>query len=102
MKIRENPGALLLAVYLTASGFVSLAGLHVAVVSNVLPLTALVAGLLLLIGGGKLPGSLGVVLLAVWLILKGLLPFIYVSVPHFAFLTDGIAIAAGILILLRR
>lgn len=102
MKISEDLGSLLLGIYLSVSGLLSLSGLHIAVLSNLLPLVALVAGLLLLIGTGKLPKSLGIILLGVWLILKGLLPFIHVGFHYFAFLTDGLAIAAGILILLRR
>ncbi|NQT27925.1 hypothetical protein HQ585_21385 [candidate division KSB1 bacterium] len=102
MKIRENLSTLLIAIYLIVSGVVSIIGLHIPILSNLLPLVALVAGLLLLIGTGKLPKTLGIVLLAVWLILKGLLPFVYISIPHFAFLTDGLAIVAGIFILFRR
>jgi len=102
MKISENLGTFLIAVYLIVSGVVSIIGIHVAILSNLIPLIALVAGLLLLIGTGKLPKSLGILLLGVWLILKGLLPFMYVSIPHFAFLTDGLAIVAGIFIMLRR
>ena len=102
MKMSENLSTLLVAVYLIVTGVVSILGIHIAVLSNLIPLIALVAGLLLLIGTGKLPKSLGIVLLGVWLILKGLMPFVYISIPYFAFLTDGFAIAAGILILLRR
>lgn len=102
MKISENFSIILIAIYLIVSGVVTILGLHIPILSTVLPLIAIIAGLLLLTGTGKLPKTLGIVLLAVWLILKGLLPFIDVAVPYFAFFTDGIAIAAGLLILLRR
>lgn len=101
MKVKENPGVFILAIYLIVSGIISFVNLYVPVLSNLLPLVALSAGLLFLIGTGKLPKSLGIILLGVWLILKGLLPFIYVPFPYFAYITDCIAIAAGIFILTR-
>jgi hypothetical protein len=41
-------------------------------------------------------------LLAAWLILTGLLPFLRVSVPHSGTILPLLAAAAGILILLER
>jgi hypothetical protein len=52
----------------------------------------------------KLPKSLGMILLAVWLILFGVLtaPFLKFSFAHSADLLAILAIIAGILLLLRR
>jgi hypothetical protein len=47
--------------------------------------------------------NLGMILLAIWLILTGLLPLLSVRVtPTVSTVLDVIAIAAGLLILLRR
>jgi hypothetical protein len=52
----------------------------------------------------KLPKNLGMILLAVWLILFGVLtaPFVKFSFAHSADLLALLAIAAGILLLLWR
>jgi hypothetical protein len=52
----------------------------------------------------KLPKSLGMILLAVWLILFGLLtaPFLSVSFAHSGDLLAVLAIAAGVVLLLLR
>lgn len=46
--------------------------------------------------------SLGMLLLAAWLILNGLLPFLRVSLPHSGTLVPLLAVAAGVLILVGR
>jgi hypothetical protein len=52
----------------------------------------------------KLPGNLGMLLLAVWLILYGLLtaPFLQIGFGYKAELLSVLAIAAGVVLLLRR
>jgi hypothetical protein len=52
----------------------------------------------------KLPRSLGMILLAVWLILYGILtaPFLGVSFAHKDNLLALLAIAAGVVLFLRR
>jgi hypothetical protein len=52
----------------------------------------------------KLPKNLGIILLAVWLILFGILtaPFLKVSFDHSGDLLAILAIAAGVLLLLQR
>ncbi len=49
----------------------------------------------------KLPKNLGILLLAIWLILTGLTGF-GLSLGNLRILLDLLAIAAGILLLLRR
>ncbi len=49
----------------------------------------------------KLPKNLGILLLAIWLILFGLTGFVP-SLGSFRQILDILAIAAGILLLLRR
>jgi len=48
------------------------------------------------------PASLGMVLLAIWLILTGLLPFLNVRIPQAGSVMAVLAIAAGVLILVGR
>jgi hypothetical protein len=52
----------------------------------------------------KITKNLGMLLLAIWLILFGLLtaPFLQVNFAHTANLLAALAIAAGVLILLQR
>lgn len=50
----------------------------------------------------KLTRNLGMLLLAVWLILTGLLPFLRDSVPQSGTILSLLAAAAGVLILLGR
>jgi hypothetical protein len=52
----------------------------------------------------KLPGNLGILLLAIWLILFGLLtaPFFRISFSHSGDILAVLAIAAGILLLKNR
>lgn len=102
MKISDNLGTLFLGVWLVSTGSLSLLNLHVPILANLIPLVALVAGLLILLGSVKPTKSLGFVFLGIWLILKGLTPFLYIRIPYFGFLIDFLGIVAGILILLRR
>ncbi|HDQ44039.1 MAG TPA: hypothetical protein ENN17_00895 [bacterium] len=102
MKIRENIATVLMAAYLIAGSLVSLLRVHIPVVTNLLPLVALVAGILFILGSVQLTRSAGVLFLAVWLILKGLTPFLYVPIPYFGFGVDIIAILAGLFLILRK
>ena len=102
MKISENLGILFLGIWLILSGLFSLLNVHVPIMANLLPLLAVIAGLLILLGSVQPARSLGFILLGIWLVLKGLSPFIYVHIPYFAYLVDLLGIVGGILILLRR
>lgn len=50
MKIIRTPGMLLLAIYLILVGLVGLFGINLGALSILLPVCALVAGILILIG----------------------------------------------------
>lgn len=50
----------------------------------------------------KLSQNLGMLLLAIWLILKGLMPLFHLSFPSSGTVLDVLAIAAGVLILFDR
>jgi len=49
-----------------------------------------------------MPKNLGMILLAVWLILTGLLPLLQISFAHSGEVMGVLAIAAGVLLLLQR
>ncbi len=46
--------------------------------------------------------NLGLLLLGIWLILTGALPFVNVTFAHTGLILSALAIAAGVLILLGR
>jgi len=50
----------------------------------------------------KLPKNLGMILLAVWLILSGLISLLGLSIPYSGLILALIAIVAGILLLLGK
>lgn len=50
----------------------------------------------------KLSQDLGMLLLAIWLILKGLMPLVHLSFRGSGTVLDVLAIAAGVLILFDR
>jgi hypothetical protein len=93
-----------LAIYLIAAGLLPFLGARLASAELILSLLAVAAGALLLLGGtqARLPGGLGRVLLAAWLILVGALPLLQVSLPSQEILLGLLAVAAGVLLLLRR
>ena len=93
-----------LAIYLIAAGLLPLLNIELPSAGLILSGLAIAAGLLLLLGGGqlRLPRSLGVILLAAWLILAGVLPLLQISLPSQEIVLGLLAAAAGILLLLRR
>jgi hypothetical protein len=50
----------------------------------------------------RMPKSLGKLLLAIWLIATGAIPLLQISFAYSGHVMSGLAIAAGILILLDR
>jgi hypothetical protein len=52
----------------------------------------------------KLPKNLGMLLLAIWLIAYGVLtaPFLHIVVPHSGDFLAGLAIVAGVLLIMQR
>lgn len=50
----------------------------------------------------NVPKNLGMLLLAIWLILHGLLPLLRISFAYSGELMAVLAIAAGVLLLLKR
>jgi hypothetical protein len=97
-------GTILLGIWLALTGLVSLTGLSFNGLGTILALLALAAGILLLIEGRgrRLTHNLGVLLLAIWLILTGAIALLGLSFPAAGTIAAILAIAAGVLLLLRR
>lgn len=101
MKWSESLGMLLLGIWLILVGILSLFNIHIALFSRLLPLLMIVAGVLIILGSAKAPKGLGMWFLAIYLILRGLAPFIS-GIPYLGYLLDLLAILAGIFILLKK
>ncbi|MBN2415740.1 hypothetical protein JXO52_07850 [bacterium] len=102
MKVTETLGTLFLGIWLVVTGVQDLLNRSIPVVNDLMPLLAVLAGIFIIIGSAKLPGKLGGVLLAVWLILTGLAPYLDLRGDIVAILLSGFAVVAGILILIKR
>lgn len=99
----KNLGIILLAIYLIASGvlpFVNLGNGFGLIVS----VLAIAAGILLLVdlNGRKVSSRMGMILLSIWLIAAGAVALLGVKFPGTEIILSILAIAAGILLLLRR
>ena len=93
-----------LAIYLIATGLLMLIKINVPSASLILSILAIAAGILLLVGGAqiRLQRNLGVILLAIWLILVGILPLANITFPSQEIILGLLGIAAGVLLILRR
>lgn len=108
MKSLHSLGLILLAIWLILTGLLPLLSLTFAGSGTILAVLALAAGVLILMNnlrmgrGGGLPANLGYLLLAIWLILTGLLPLLNINFTGSGTILAILAIAAGVLLLLRR
>lgn len=93
-----------LAIYLIVAGLLPLLNIDLPSAGLILSGLAIAAGVLLLLGGAqlRLSRSLGLILLAAWLILIGVLPLLQINFPAQETVLGLLAAAAGILLLLRR
>jgi hypothetical protein len=100
----NNLGMLLLGIYLILRGALPLLSIGFPSSDRILDLLAIAAGVLLLLNrrGRTWRNNLGMLLLSIWLILTGLLPLLSIGFPAAGTLMAILAIAAGILLLLRR
>jgi hypothetical protein len=111
----RNLGILLLAIWLILTGIIPLLGLNFPQSGLLLAILAIAAGVFLLVearggwvrgrGGNRrdwYAGNLGFLLLGIYLILVGILPFLRITAPGLNMILAVLAIAAGLLLLLRR
>jgi hypothetical protein len=111
MGLNRNPGILLLGIWLILTGLLPLLGVVTAGIDVVLAVVAIAAGVLILLEPARISGgfgslaltrSAGMVVLGVWLILTGLLAVVSITFPSSGIVLELLALAAGVLILLRR
>lgn len=100
----KNLGLIVLGVWLLATGLMTLLDVSFSNSDTVLALLAVAAGLLLLLEKRRwrLSEELGKLLLSVWLIATGLIPLLDISFSNQDTLMGLLAVAAGVLLLLRR
>ncbi len=111
MRLTNNIGMVLLAIWLILMGLLPLLSISIPGIDLILAILAIAAGVLILLrpaggtrrlGSVRLSGNLGMVLLAIWLIVTGLLPLLSLNIPAIGTILAVLAIAAGALILLGR
>ena len=100
----RNIGMLLLAIWLILEGAIVLFKIDFPGSDIILAILAIAAGVLLILDQRKMrfTGNLGMLLLAIWLILFGLLQVLSISFPSSGTILAILAIAAGVLLLLHR
>jgi hypothetical protein len=108
MKLSDNLGMILLSIWLIASGALTLFNVNFPASDTILAVLAVAAGLLILLGGkrGRLRLSknlnLGMLLLSIWLIVTGAITLFNVSFPASGTILAILAMATGLLLLLKR
>jgi len=96
-------GLFLLAFWLILQGFLSLTRLHLPYEKSVLAVFAFTAGLILLLDMFRSRlDSLGMLLLSIWLLLRGSMTLFHYSFPYSEAVTACLAIAAGLFLLVKR
>ena len=100
----KNLGMILLSVWLVATGLLSILGIGFPGSGTILALLAIAAGVVIFLGlrGGKVSRNLGMFLLGIWLVATGLLFLLNLSSPSSGTILAALAVAAGVLILVKR
>ncbi len=97
-------GIILLSIWLILTGLIVLVKINVPAAGIILPILALAAGIMLLVGQRriKLRGRFAIWVLAAYLILAGLLALVSIKIPSSDIVLALLAIAAGVLLLVER
>ncbi len=100
----NNLAVILLAIWLIIMGLAPLLNLRLPSLDLILGLLAVASGMLFLLRSTKLHlgGKYGMIFLAIYLILAGLLPLLSINLPAGGLILNILAIAAGALLLLKR
>jgi hypothetical protein len=101
MSKHVRPNYLLLAIWLIVTGGTGLLGIGHPIITLALEILAVVTGIVILVelGGMSRYERLGMIFLAIWLILTGVLPIIGVGIPYSGTIMIVLAILAGVLLL---
>jgi hypothetical protein len=111
VRLNQNIGMLLLAIWLILTGLLPLLNISIRSSGIILAVLAIAAGIMIVLGSAglgrdtrsvALTRNLGMLVLAIWLILTGLFSAIRITFPASGILLAALAVAAGVLILLRR
>ena len=95
-------GYILLSIWLLLTGLTSLLHISVHGFTVIFSLLSLIAGLLIFVSGlkNKFVNNLGGLLLSLWLMVQGLQP--YVHFPNSGTVIAALAVAAGIMIIIKK
>ncbi len=100
--LSKRVALIVLAVWLVATGLFALIDLTFTGSGLVLNILAIAAGVLILLQGDGWSARIGMILLAVWLVLNGLVPIAGISIQGINLVLNLLAIGAGVLILLEK
>ncbi len=94
---------ILLGIWLIVAGLVSLGGIRFTASGTLLAVLGIIAGILFLLAdrGEKLLPRAGSILLGLWLLASGLFPLLHVHFSGSYIILAVLAVAAGVLILIR-
>lgn len=99
----RTTGLFLLAVWLILQGIVTLTRIHWPYEKTVLAAFAFTSGLILLLDLFRSRfNSFGMLLLGIWLLLRGSMALLHYHFPYSDAITACLGIAAGLLLILRR
>lgn len=93
---------IVLSIWLILTGLFALADIGFAGADLILNGLAVVAGVLLLLQAEGEPGGIGMILLAIWLVGRGLLSLVDVDIQGIGVVLNVLAFAAGVLILIEE
>jgi len=102
MKLSKDLASLLLGIWLIVSGLLSLLAVGGAMVGTVVDILAVAVGVVILVVWRSWPAKVGMTLLAIWLIISALLSLLSFGFSSSKTVLAALAIAAGVLILLKR
>lgn len=102
MKISEQLAMVCLGAWLILFNLQNLLHRALPVVGPLLPVLAIVAGILILLSAKGMNRSLGGILLACWLILKAAWPHLPIDFKGFSTVLHLLGFSAGVLLLLKR
>jgi hypothetical protein len=93
-----------LGIWLIATGLVDLGGVRFSGSATILPVLAVVSGFLFLLAdrSEKLWARMGTILPGIWLVATGLVPLLHIRFSGSGVVLALLAIAAGVVMLIRR
>ncbi len=94
---------ILLGIWLIVTGLIYLGGIRFSGSGTLLAVLGIIAGILFLLAdhGEKLSSRLGTILLGLWLLVNGFFTLLHVHFTGSSIVLEVLAIAAGVLILIR-